>query len=274
MSSRNKTQAALRESLNKESEAVAKRLGAAAGADTAKEDAGSAPAVAAASAAGVVGDATAAEPKARKAAPASRAGKQKIQVEGAKPEAAKRAPKAKPTTAGTKPAAAPAEAATPPAAAAAEAGAPLQPKKMRTVKKPAKPKAAPPVEAPAAPAAPAAEAAAPPQAKKARAVKKPAKPKAAAEEGGKDAKPSPEAAEPVRKDKREKVVRDSFSMPAGEHKQIKAIRENLGKAGRLASKSEVLRSALKLLATRSPAEISSLIDALPPVPKGKHGKKA
>lgn len=76
-----------------------------------------------------------------------------------------------------------------------------------------------------------------------------------------------------RKDKHEKVERDSFSMPASEHKQIKAVREALGKHGVLASKSEVLRAGLALLAQQEPVEIARLIDALPKVAKGKRSKK-
>lgn len=76
-----------------------------------------------------------------------------------------------------------------------------------------------------------------------------------------------------KKEKREKVVRDSFSIPASEHRRIKALREALGKAGRLASKSEVLRAGLSVLAERSTAELVAMLDALPVVAKGKRSKK-
>lgn len=76
----------------------------------------------------------------------------------------------------------------------------------------------------------------------------------------------------AKKDKREKVVRDSFSMPASEHRRIRALREQLGKAGRLTSKSEVLRAGLKLLGERGAAELVALLDGLPPVIKGKRKK--
>lgn len=76
-----------------------------------------------------------------------------------------------------------------------------------------------------------------------------------------------------KKEKREKVVRDSFSIPANEHRRIKALREQLGKAGRLSSKSEVLRAGLQLLGERNAAELVALLDALPPVTDGKRGKK-
>ena len=75
------------------------------------------------------------------------------------------------------------------------------------------------------------------------------------------------------RDRHEKVERDSFSMPASEHKRIKALREGLGRIGVLANKSEVLRAGLALLAEREPAEIARLIEKLPKVAKGKRSKK-
>ena len=74
--------------------------------------------------------------------------------------------------------------------------------------------------------------------------------------------------------KPEKVVRDSFSMPAVEHKRIKALRAALAKAGCEASKSEVLRAGLALLAARDLKEVIRVVAALPKVKKGKRGKKA
>ena len=76
-----------------------------------------------------------------------------------------------------------------------------------------------------------------------------------------------------KKDKGEKVVRDSFSIPASEHRRIKALREQAGRAGRLASKSEVLRAGLFLLGERSGEELVALLEGMPPVMKGKRSKK-
>ncbi len=86
-------------------------------------------------------------------------------------------------------------------------------------------------------------------------------------------KPAEKPAEAERKDKHEKVERDSFSMPASEHKRIKALREALGKDGVLASKSEVLRAGLALLAEQDIAEVARLVGALPKVAKGKRARK-
>ena len=76
-----------------------------------------------------------------------------------------------------------------------------------------------------------------------------------------------------RLDKHEKVERDSFSMPAREHKRIKSLREALGKDGMLVSKSELLRAGLALLAEHDTAEIARLVKALPRVAKGKRKKR-
>ncbi len=82
-----------------------------------------------------------------------------------------------------------------------------------------------------------------------------------------------ESGEAERSDKLEKVERDSFSMPAREHKRIKALREALGKDGMLVSKSELLRAGLALLAEHDTAEIARLVKALPKVAKGKRKKR-
>jgi hypothetical protein len=96
------------------------------------------------------------------------------------------------------------------------------------------------------------------------------KPSAAAKAGaGKKGKPGKE-----KPGKGDKVVRDSFSMPASEHKRIKALREVLARTGCEASKSEVLRAGLALLAARDLSEVVRIVGALPRVPKGKRGKKA
>lgn len=89
--------------------------------------------------------------------------------------------------------------------------------------------------------------------------------------------PATEKAKPGKtkadKDRHEKVARDSFSMPASEHKRIKALRDALAQAGYEASKSEVLRAGVALLASRGLGEIINLVGDLPKVPKGKRGKK-
>ncbi|OFZ70244.1 MAG: hypothetical protein A2Z01_05320 [Betaproteobacteria bacterium RBG_16_58_11] len=84
---------------------------------------------------------------------------------------------------------------------------------------------------------------------------------------GKDKKSKPE------KKKREKVVRDSYSIPKSQYAQLKTMRTDLAKAGRIASKSELLRAGLALLFRQSTTAVKELIDALIPAPHGKNAKK-
>lgn len=79
-------------------------------------------------------------------------------------------------------------------------------------------------------------------------------------------------AEAKSKEKRDKVVRDSFSMPKSEHGMLKDLRGALAKKGRICTKSELLRAGVQLVAAMKPADIIRTIDALTPVAKGK-GKK-
>ena len=75
------------------------------------------------------------------------------------------------------------------------------------------------------------------------------------------------------KEKREKVVRDSFSMPKTEHAGLKTLRTELARAGRICTKSELLRAGLRLVSGRSIESLVKLLDSLPVVPKGKSAKK-
>lgn len=95
----------------------------------------------------------------------------------------------------------------------------------------------------------------------------------AAEEDGATAKDGDGRAKKGKKlEKREKVVRDSFSLPKSEQARLKRLRARLARSGRIATKSEVLRAALQLLSQRSTEELVTLLDALPAVPKGKKRK--
>lgn len=75
------------------------------------------------------------------------------------------------------------------------------------------------------------------------------------------------------KKKREKVVRDSYSLPKSQYAQLKAMRTDLAKTGRIASKSELLRAGLALLFRQSTMAVKELIDVLTPLPRGKRAKK-
>lgn len=74
------------------------------------------------------------------------------------------------------------------------------------------------------------------------------------------------------KPKRDKVVRDSFSMPKSEQALLKTLRTELAKTGRIVSKSEILRAGLALLFKQKPEEVGGLVDQLDVVPKGKSKK--
>lgn len=72
---------------------------------------------------------------------------------------------------------------------------------------------------------------------------------------------------------REKVVRDSFSMPKSEHAGLKSLRTDLARAGRICTKSELLRAGLQLVSARSIDSLVKVLNSLPVVPKGKGSKK-
>ena len=92
------------------------------------------------------------------------------------------------------------------------------------------------------------------------------------EKAEKPAKQPKAKAEKPAKVVREKVVRDSFSMPKSEHAQLKALRETLAKAGRICTKSELLRAGVQLLLKESTASTKALVEGLVVVPKGKGAK--
>ena len=92
-----------------------------------------------------------------------------------------------------------------------------------------------------------------------------------AEQAGPTEAPVPAVAES--KGKADKVVRDSISMPAGEHAELKALRSELAKAGTKCSKSELLRAGLRILSGMAPEQAISLVASLPALRKKKARKK-
>lgn len=66
-----------------------------------------------------------------------------------------------------------------------------------------------------------------------------------------------------------KVVRDAFSIPKSEHAELKSLRNVLARAGRPATKSEMVRAGLRLLSQRSVSELLAVLEALPVVTKAK-----
>lgn len=103
---------------------------------------------------------------------------------------------------------------------------------------------------------------------------KPAKaPKPA--EAAKAPAPAPVAARPeekARRAKKEKVVRDSFTMPKSEYGQLDALKERCLGAGVAAKKSELLRAGLILLAGLDDQQLLAAVAGLEAVKTGRPAK--
>ncbi|OAJ51742.1 hypothetical protein A6V36_37445 [Paraburkholderia ginsengiterrae] len=69
--------------------------------------------------------------------------------------------------------------------------------------------------------------------------------------------------------KREKVVRDTFTMPRSDYETIAALKQRCLDAGVDAKKSEVLRAAVLLLASEPTERMLATIAALKPVKTGR-----
>jgi hypothetical protein len=129
-------------------------------------------------------------------------------------------------------------------------------------------------------AAPKAKAAAKPQAatKKKAAAKKPAAPKKAAP-AKKEAAPVSEATtqKPKRAkkevEKKEKVVRDSFTMPKSDYTKIATLKQKCLNAGVSVKKSEVLRAGLLLLEGATLENLLAAISAVETVKTGRPSKE-
>jgi vancomycin resistance protein YoaR len=93
------------------------------------------------------------------------------------------------------------------------------------------------------------------------AAKAPAKP-------GVKAAPKPAAKKP-KKEHKEKVVRDSFTMPQSEYAKIAEIKAICLKTKMHVKKSEVLRAGLKLLAALNAAQLKLALDGLEKIKTGR-----
>lgn len=74
------------------------------------------------------------------------------------------------------------------------------------------------------------------------------------------------------KHKKQKMVRDSFTMPEMDYAQIAALKERCLKAGVSAKKSEVLRAALKCLSNLSDKALTKAVADLEPIKTGRPTK--
>ena len=70
-----------------------------------------------------------------------------------------------------------------------------------------------------------------------------------------------------------KLVRDSFTMPATDYALIGALKARTLASGTSVKKSELLRAGLNALAAMSPAQLIGLIASMPHVKTGRPGKK-
>lgn len=123
----------------------------------------------------------------------------------------------------------------------------------------AKPKAPRSAAPPAAPA----EAASETETPEATAPPKPAKAKKTA--------PKPDRPEKA-DDKKEKLIRDSFTLPESDYATIKQLKERCLKAGIEVKKSEIVRVALNVLDKQTDQKLISAVKALPRIKTGRPKK--
>lgn len=116
-----------------------------------------------------------------------------------------------------------------------------------------------------------------PVAKAAAAALKPEKaakaPKAAAKAKKAQAKPDGKAnARDSTKDKKPKLVRDSFTIPKAEYAVLQALKDRAARLGRAAKKSEVLRAGVKSLESMTDAAFLASLGAVPAIKTGRPAK--
>lgn len=115
-----------------------------------------------------------------------------------------------------------------------------------------------------------------PVAAKQGAAAKPAAPKAA--KSAKPAKPT-KAAAPVatevkveakaKKEKKTKVIRDSFTLPQDDYAKIAELKQACLKAGLHVKKSELIRAGLRLLSKLDSAQLHAELDGLEKIKTGR-----
>ncbi|TKC78227.1 hypothetical protein FAZ69_32075 [Trinickia terrae] len=115
-------------------------------------------------------------------------------------------------------------------------------------------------------------------AKKATAKKAAAKPAEARKTKKADAAPKKTEAAPAvaeekaRRAKKEKVVRDSFTMPKSDYEKIDELKKRCVAAGISVKKSELLRAGLHMLAFAPEKRLIAAVSALEPVKTGRPAK--
>lgn len=124
---------------------------------------------------------------------------------------------------------------------------PVTAKKAATVKKTATAKKSPPAKKP---------------------VSRPVVKKAAVEPVKSKAVPAPDAS----KDKKVKVIRDSFTIPKNEFAQLGEMKKRAISLGVEAKKSELIRAGLMALSTLSDAAFKNALANVPTLKTGRPGK--
>jgi hypothetical protein len=72
--------------------------------------------------------------------------------------------------------------------------------------------------------------------------------------------------------KKEKVVRDSFTMPISDYEKIAALRQKCLAAGVSVNKSEILRAGLLVLEAAAPKRLLAAVNAVEQVKTGRPAK--
>jgi hypothetical protein len=106
----------------------------------------------------------------------------------------------------------------------------------------------------------------------AKKTKAPAKPAAKAPARTPDAAVPEQADKKAKKNHKEKVVRDSFTMPKSEYQKIAEIKEACLKAGMHVKKSEILRAGLKALCEKNDAQLRQSLRSLEKIQTGRPKK--
>jgi len=84
---------------------------------------------------------------------------------------------------------------------------------------------------------------------------------------------APQVAKPA-KAKKDKLVRDSFTMPESEYAAITTLKKRCLDLGVAAKKSEILRAAISSLAKLSDADVAAAIQSLDAIKTGRPAKGA
>jgi hypothetical protein len=101
----------------------------------------------------------------------------------------------------------------------------------------------------------------------------PVKPAAGPRQAAEPAAAAPAAGSRAEKPAKTKLVRDSFTIPAAEHALIAQLKQRAVLLERPAKKSEVLRAALKALATMDDSALLASLAAVPAIKTGRPKEK-